>query len=112
MSDFEPPRPLSIAARLTWDRHAARIHGEGRYGQIDHDQLASYCECVEMYLQCKAAIDEHGVLVQGRTQHELVRNPALTPLNQARDALIRLARSVPLVNPKFDHEGTEIDKFS
>jgi hypothetical protein len=39
-----------------------------------------------LYLQSKAAVDEHGVLVRGRTEHELVRNPALTPLNQARMA--------------------------
>jgi hypothetical protein len=27
--DLDPPRPLSIAARQVFDRHAKRIHGEG-----------------------------------------------------------------------------------
>jgi P27 family predicted phage terminase small subunit len=109
--DLEPPRPLSIVARQMFDRHAARIQGEGRWRQVDVDQLATYCETAELYLKCKASIDEHGVLVRGRTESELVRNPALTPLNQARGALVDLARAVPLVNPKPDSSGIEIDKL-
>jgi phage terminase small subunit len=110
-SDLEPPRPLSIMARQMFDRHAARIHSEGRFKYVDHDQLCSYCECVELYLECKRAIDEHGVLVQGRTEKELVRNPALTPLNQARVALPVLAKAVPLVDPKPDRDGADIDAY-
>jgi phage terminase small subunit len=96
-NDLDPPRALSILARQIFDRHAARIHGEGRWRQIDVDQLATYCETAELYLSCKSAVDEHGVLVQGRTERELVRNPSLTPLNQARAALVDLARAVPLL---------------
>jgi phage terminase small subunit len=107
--DLEPPRPLSILARQMFDRHAVRIHAEGRWKYVDHDQLCSYVECVELYLKCKEAVDAYGVLVQGRTESELVRNPALTPLNQARVALPVLARAVPLVNPKVDTDGIGID---
>jgi hypothetical protein len=45
-------------------------------------------------------VDARGVLVQGRTERELVPNPALTPMNQARDALPKPARAVLLTNPK------------
>jgi phage terminase small subunit len=109
LSDLTPPRPLSILARQMFDRHAARIHAEGRFKHIDVDQLCSYVECVETYLKCKEAVDAHGILVQGRTEKELVRNPALTPLNQARVALPVLARAVPLVNPKVDTDAVAVD---
>ena len=50
LSDLTPPRQLSILARQTIDRHAARTHAEGRWKCIDVDPLCSYCECVETYL--------------------------------------------------------------
>ena len=56
-------------------------------------------------------IDEHGVLVRGRTEYELVRNPALTPLNQARVALPVLAKAVPLANPSPDVSGAALDTW-
>ena len=111
MSDLDPPRRLSIAARQMYDRHIARIHAEGRFSVIDHDQLCTYCETVELYLQAKAAVDEHVVLVRGRTEHELVRNPAATVLNQARVALPVLAKAVPLVNPTPDISGAALDSW-
>jgi P27 family predicted phage terminase small subunit len=107
--DFDPPRPLSIAARAIWDRHAKRIHGEGRWQVVDHDMLATYAETAELYLRCKSEVDTHGVLVRGRTTDELVRNPALTPLNQARADVIRLARAVPLANRNADVASSSVD---
>jgi P27 family predicted phage terminase small subunit len=109
--DFNPPIPLSISAQKTWDRHAKRIHSEGRWQYVDHDLLATYCQTLELYERCKAEVDNHGVLVEGRTKSELVRNPALTPLNQARTDLIRLAKAVPLVNPNPDHSGAALDSW-
>jgi phage terminase small subunit len=76
---------------------------------VDHDLLATYCQTLELCERCKAEVDNHCVLVEGRTKSELVRNPALTPLNQARTDLIRLARAVPLVNPRPDLDGIGID---
>ena len=73
--------------------------------------LCTYAETVEVYLRCKSDIDNHGVLVQGRTKKELVRNPALTPLNQARTAIILLAKAVPLANPNADLAGASVDAY-
>jgi phage terminase small subunit len=109
--DFEPPIPLYIGARRTWDRLATRMHGEGRRPHVTHEMLAVFCQTMYLYEQCKQEVDAHGVLVVGRTERERVRNPALTPLNQARDALMKLARAVPLVDPKPDRDGTEFDEF-
>lgn len=53
-------------------------------------------------------MDENGVLVQGRTAKELVKNPALTPMNQQRAAMVVLARTVPLTTGKVDR--TELDR--
>lgn len=111
MSEFSPPIPLSIAARRTWDRHAERIHAEGRWTAVDHDLLAVYCQTLEMYLRLKQDIDDHGTLVQGRTLQDKVRNPSMMGMANARADLIRLSKAVPLVNPKFDADGVEIDKF-
>ncbi|WP_231990753.1 P27 family phage terminase small subunit [Mycobacterium sp. 852002-30065_SCH5024008] len=102
---------MSIAARQLWDRHADRIHAEGRWQQIDHDTLCLYCETVELYLRFKKDIDDYGTLVQGRLKHEKVRNPSLMGLSQARADLIRLAKAVPLVHPKPDMDGIEVDAF-
>ncbi len=73
--------------------------------------LACYCETLELYERCKSEVDYYGVLVEGRTPRERVRNPALTPLNQARADLIRLARAVPLANGKLDSDGASVDAF-
>jgi phage terminase small subunit len=94
-----------------WDRHADRIHSEGRWQQIDHDQLCTYCETTELYLRFKKDVDDFGTLVQGRTLQERVRNPSLMGLAQARADLIRLAKAVPLVHPRPDMDGVEVDAF-
>jgi P27 family predicted phage terminase small subunit len=109
--DLSPPRGLSIAARQHWDRVAARIHEQGRYCQIDLEMLACFCEALELYEQCHAEVDTHGILVEGRTPRERVRNPALTPLHQVRDSLIKLARAVPIGNAKADREAIAFDEF-
>jgi phage terminase small subunit len=92
-----------------WDAHAARIHASGRWSIIDQDMLCLYAETCDLYLRFKADIDEHGTLVQGRSMQERVRNPSLMGLAQARTDLIRLAKAVPLVDPKPDYDGISID---
>jgi P27 family predicted phage terminase small subunit len=109
--EFDPPIPLSIAARRTWHRIAERIYKEGRWPAISQEMLGVFCQTLGLYLQCMQEIDTHGVLVEGRTTRELVRNPALTPMNQARAALVHLARSVPLLNAQHDHNGAVIDAY-
>lgn len=70
--DFPPPRPLSLLARQAWDRNAERIHAEGRWQTIDFDLLAPFRETLELYMRCRDEINEQGILVQGRTERELV----------------------------------------
>jgi P27 family predicted phage terminase small subunit len=110
-SDLSPPRPLSTAAREIWDAHAARIDSEARWGQIDHDILAAYCETTALYLECLRAVESQGVLVGARTAGQLVKNPVSTVLHQTRDAMLRLARSVPLVDRKAAAEAAEFERF-
>jgi P27 family predicted phage terminase small subunit len=109
--EFDPPIPLSIAARRTWDRLADRIYKEGRWPAISQEMLGVFCQTLHLYLECLEQIDRHGVLVEGRTPRELVRNPALTPMNQSRAALVHLARSVPLINAHHDHSGAAVDAY-
>jgi phage terminase small subunit len=71
--------------------------------------LALFSETLELYLRCKADVEKFGTLVQGRSAQELVRNPSLITMAQARADLIRCARAVPMVSPNVDHEGIGID---
>jgi hypothetical protein len=64
-----------------------------------------------LYLRFKKDVDDYGTVVQGRTLQEKVRNPSLTDQAQARADLIRLSRVIPLVDPKPDMEGLEVDQF-
>lgn len=98
-------------ARQVWDRNARRINSEGRWQTIDHELLAVFCETLEIYLRCRDDVNTHGVLVQGRTERELVRNPALTPLNQARGHLLLLAPRIPLAHRDADVSGIALDSW-
>jgi phage terminase small subunit len=71
--EYPPPRQLSTVALAIWNRQAERIYNEGRWQQIDQDQLATYAETTEVYLRCKSEIDKHGVLVEGRTLSAYLR---------------------------------------
>lgn len=108
---MDSPIPLSIAEHQTFTGHVDRIRSEGRIQQIDVTLLAVFCQTLHLYLDCLEQIKAHGILVQGRTEKELVRSPALTPLNQARDALVKIARAIPLTNPHVDTDGYEMDAF-
>jgi phage terminase small subunit len=98
-------------ARQVWDRHAQRIHSEGRWQLIDHDLLCVYSETLELYLRFKKDIDEHGTLVTGRSAQERVKNPSLVGLASARADLIRLSRVIPMVDPKPDRTSAVVDAF-
>jgi phage terminase small subunit len=111
-NDLNPPRPLTAAAREIFDRqHGARIFTEGRWKAIDVDLLAAYSECVVIYLECQNAVETQGALVMGRNSGELVRNAALTPLNQSREAVLKLAKAVPLVDHRAAGKQADWDKF-
>jgi len=73
--------------------------------------LALYAETCELYFRSKEDVDDFGTLVQGRNAQEKVRNPSLMGLAQAPTDLIRLAKAVPLVDPKPNTDGIEVDKF-
>jgi phage terminase small subunit len=73
--------------------------------------LGVFCQTLQLYLDCLEQINRHGVLVEGRTPRELVRNPALTPMNQSRAALVHLARSVPLINAHHDPKEAAVDAY-
>jgi hypothetical protein len=49
--------------------------------------------------------------VTGRNSGELVKNPALPSLAQTREAMMRLAKAVPLVDRRAAAEISDFDKF-
>ncbi|WP_116375448.1 P27 family phage terminase small subunit [Mycobacterium sp. MFM001] len=108
----DPPRSLDPMAREVWDRQAARLWRDGRWHSIDHDLLCLFAETTALYLRLKADVDERGFLVTGRSD-TVVRNPALTPLAQARADLLRIAKAIPLALPavQADGFGAEVDRL-
>lgn len=112
MTDLDPPFPLSLPARRHWGRLAAAIHGQGRWELVSHDLLATFCQVLTLSQECMAAILADGVVVAGsRSERERVRHPLFTPWSQCQSTLIKLARSIPLVDPKADHSGAAIDAW-
>lgn len=62
--------------------------------------------------ECLASILEDGAMVPGsRSDRERVRHPLWTPYTQCQANLIRLARSIPLVDPKADVAGSALDSW-
>ncbi len=58
------------------------------------------------------AILADGVLVAGaRSERERVRHPLFSPWSQCQSTLVKLASSIPLVNPKPDTDGAQWDEF-
>ena len=108
---LEPPFPLTLSARRHWDRIANSIFAAGRWQLISHDLLAQFCQTLVMAQECLAAILQDGVLVAGsRTGREKIRHPLLTPLSQSQSMLVKLARAIPLVDPKLvDRDGNAAD---
>jgi phage terminase small subunit len=110
--DLEPPYALTLPARRHWDRIAKEIHTQGRWGLISPDLLANFCQVLALSQECMNAILADGVLVSGsRSDRDKVRHPLLTPLSQSQAMLVKLARAIPLVDPKPDKDGAAIDAF-
>ena len=112
MVDLDPPFPLSLPARRHWDRLAAEIHGQGRWDTISRAVLANFCQLLHLSQECLTAILAYGVMVvRSRSERDRVRHPIWTPYTQCQQNLIRLARSIPLVDPKADVSGAALDSW-
>ena len=110
--DFEPPLPLTLPARRHWDRIARQIHGQGRWAVISHDLLASFCQVLAVSQECLGQILADGVMVTGsRSERDRVRHPLWTPYTQCQQTLIRVARTIPLVDPRADTSGAALDSW-
>jgi phage terminase small subunit len=79
---------------------------------VSHDLLANFCQLLHLSQECLTAIIADGVVVAGsRSERERIRHPLWTPYQQTQANLIKLARSIPLVNPKADHSGAALDSW-
>jgi hypothetical protein len=94
---------------------AACPSGGGCHGVDDLGRnpvhIAAYAECTVTYLALQAVVELQGVLVTGRNSGELVKNPALPSLAQTREAMMRLAKAVPLVDHRAAAEISDFDRF-
>jgi phage terminase small subunit len=110
--DFEPPFPLTLPARRHWLRISRQIHGQGRWAVVSHDLLASFCQQLAVSQELLTQITAEGVMVPGsRSERDRVRHPLWTPYMQCQQTLIRLARSIPLTDPKADTSGAALDSW-
>lgn len=103
---------LTLPARLHWDRITKALHEQGRLNTVSHDLLASFCSLLQLSQECLAAILADGVVVAGsRSDRDQVRHPLWTPYSQCQSNLIRLARAIPLVDPKTKPGDGSLDAW-
>lgn len=109
--ELEPPYPLALPARKHWDRISKSIYAAGRWPVISEDLLAQFCQTLALSQELLNGIIQDGVLVGGaRSDREKVRHPLFTPWSQMQTMLVKLARAIPLVDPKsVDLAGAAID---
>lgn len=109
--ELEPPYPLPLPARMHWDRISKGIYAAGRWPVISEDLLAQFCQVLALSQELLAGIVQDGVLVSGaRSEREKIRHPLITPWSQTQAMLVKLARVIPLVDPKaVDRDGVAAD---
>ncbi|WP_232517792.1 hypothetical protein [Mycobacterium intracellulare] len=79
---------------------------------MSHDLLANFCQVLHLAQECISNIMQDGVVVAGsRSDRDRVRHPLWTPYTQCQQTLIRLARSIPLVDPKADASDAALDSW-
>jgi len=89
-----PPAWLSPRARLIWkDNHhwLKNVLASG-----DAATLAVYCETFATFIEATELVRAEGMLVVSPKRGNKVRHPGVTVVNQARIALLQLARELGL----------------
>ena len=83
-----PPRGMipkgAIYARWFWKENAAKLEALGLAREIDIPAFYTMCMTFETIRRCEDIIAEKGILVPGARGNELVKNPAVSVLNAAR----------------------------
>jgi P27 family predicted phage terminase small subunit len=74
------PEDLAGAGRETWLGLAATFREDPvRFREADRRAVATYCRCVEMEAKAAAALVEHGVVVEGRSESDKRSRPVRSP---------------------------------
>ena len=112
MDHFEHPFPLTDAADAHYQRLARQLYQQGRWASVSADLVAVYAQTLQTYAECVEAIAADGLLVAGRNNGaERVRHSLLTPLNQSRQALVYLAKVIPLANERETDRDHDFEKW-
>jgi phage terminase small subunit len=107
-----PPYALSLPARRHFDRLAKQIYGQGRWDVISSDMLCAFAQTTVLMQECLEQILADGVMVSGaRSDREKVKHPLLSVYSACLQNLVRLGKSVPLVDPAADQTGAAIDSL-
>ncbi len=80
----EPPEGTPEFAAWMWREYAPKLERVGVLRETDYPAWEVLCLTYETIKQAEREIQEKGVLVPGKRGEELVRNPAVSILNQAR----------------------------
>lgn len=111
MEVFESPFPLSDVADAHFQRIARQLYDAGRWASVAQDLVAAYADTLATFVECSRVIAAEGLMVDGRNRGAgTVRHPLLSPLNQTRQALVYLAKTIPLATSPHverDHEFEE-----
>ena len=86
----QPPEHLSRGSATFWRQVAAEYHLEPHHQRF----LEAACVAWDRMVTAREAIEEHGLLLEGR--YGLKANPALAVERDARTAFVRAMRELDL----------------
>lgn len=83
-----PPGDLQGEALAEWGRVVPELERMGLVTKVDRAYLVAYCEAWDTFNQARAAMREHGPLVEGRDGN-LVKNPSAQVMRDAADLMLK-----------------------
>jgi P27 family predicted phage terminase small subunit len=91
----EPPAWFTAEQHLVWERVRDELRGMGLLYRADQDTIVGYVLAMVYMSKCAQLINGSNILLKG-ADGGLVRNPAMTELNQMMSQLNRFSRELGL----------------
>ena len=80
----KPPRGLPKYAKEFWKKHAPLLNKAGIATHLDVETFRVLCLTYNTIRECEDEIQQKGLLIPGARGNEMVKNPCVSILNQAR----------------------------
>jgi len=91
----EPPKQLSAAARVEWDRIAPILLDCGLLTDADRDNLGAYCEAVVRFWEAQEHLRQTGYLIRAPSGYP-IQNPWYAVMQEAGNTMKSLGQEFGL----------------